>query len=225
MAYSDVSICNLALTHLGDKAAVVSISAPTTAQEQYCATYYPIARDATLEAHAWNFTTVRKALVVSSVTPPSTWQYCYDAPANMLRLLAILDPDADDDYATAVDFSNIGSHSQPVANLGVQTPYDFVQEWDEVAAKPVIYTNLESAIARYTIPITDPTKWPHDFVQAVAYRLAAFLAGPILKGDVGSKMAQMMEARAEQLLHRAQGGDSNERKVKPASGAPWILGR
>jgi hypothetical protein len=163
MAYTDVSICNLALTHLGDKAAVVSISAPTTAQEQYCATYYPIARDLTLESHCWAFNTVRKALVTSSVTPPSTWQYAYDAPANMLRLLAIMDPNAADDYSAGVNFSNIGAYSQPVVNLGVPTPYDFVQEYDEAAAKIVIYTDLQSAVGRYTIQITDVTKYSNDF--------------------------------------------------------------
>jgi hypothetical protein len=225
MAYTDVSICNLALTHLGDKAAVVSISAPTTAQEQYCATYYPIARDLTLESHCWAFNTVRKALVTSSVTPPSTWQYAYDAPANMLRLLAIMDPNAADDYSAGVNFSNIGAYSQPVVNLGVPTPYDFVQEYDEAAAKIVIYTDLQSAVGRYTIQVTDVTKYSNDFIMSLSYRLAASLAGPILKGDVGTKMASDMESKANLWLRRAQGGDSNERKVTPAAGAAWILNR
>jgi hypothetical protein len=225
MAYSDVSICNLALTHLGDKAAVVSISAPTTAQETYCATYYPIARDLTMEGHSWSFNTVRKALVVSSVTPPSTWQYCYDAPANILRLLELLDPNADDDYATSAVFIQVNGTTAPIPSLSVPTPYPFAQEWDEANSKSLIYSNLASAIARYTITVTDPTKWSNDFVMALSYRLAAMLAGPIIKGDVGTKVVANMSAEAERWLARAKGSDSNERLIAPVSAAPWMIGR
>ena len=53
---SEVDICNLALGHLGDNATVSSISPPEgSAQAEHCARFYPIARDALLEMHNWNF--------------------------------------------------------------------------------------------------------------------------------------------------------------------------
>ena len=57
---SEVAICNLALAHLGDSATVASIDPPEgSAQSEHCARFYPIARDALLEMHAWKFATRR----------------------------------------------------------------------------------------------------------------------------------------------------------------------
>ena len=57
---SDVEICNLALSHLGDTATVASIDPPEgSAQAEHCARFYPIARDALLEKHDWSWATRR----------------------------------------------------------------------------------------------------------------------------------------------------------------------
>jgi hypothetical protein len=225
MAYTDVSICNLALTHLGDKAAVVSISAPTTAQETYCATYYPIARDLVIAAHSWSFCTVRKALSASTVSPPSTWAYCYDAPAGLVNLIELLDANASDDYSTPVNFTQVDGTTAAIANLGVPTPYPFAQEWDETNSKALIYSDLASAVARYTIGNTAPANFPSEFVMAVSYQLASFLAGPILKGDVAIKVTPAMAAEANRWMSKAKLSDTSARLIKPASGAPWITQR
>ena len=51
---SEIAICNLALSHLGDAANIASIDPPEgSAQAEHCATFYPIARDSLLEMHDW----------------------------------------------------------------------------------------------------------------------------------------------------------------------------
>ena len=60
---SEVDICNLALSHLGDNATVASIDPPEgSAQAEHCSRFYPIARDTLLEMHNWNFSTRRAVL-------------------------------------------------------------------------------------------------------------------------------------------------------------------
>ena len=57
---SEVDICNLALSHLGDTATIASLDPPEgSAQAEHCARFYPIARDSLLEMHAWGFATSR----------------------------------------------------------------------------------------------------------------------------------------------------------------------
>jgi hypothetical protein len=96
---SAVSICNLALSHLGDTATVSAIDPPEgSAQAQHCARFYPIARDALLEMAAWNFATKRATL--AELTNTSTeWLYAYALPSGCINLLAVHPADATDDYS------------------------------------------------------------------------------------------------------------------------------
>ena len=67
----EVTICNLALSHLGDTAAVASIKPPdSSVQAQLCARFYWVARNALLEMAAWGFATRR--VVLAKLTPLAT---------------------------------------------------------------------------------------------------------------------------------------------------------
>ena len=71
---NDVTICNLALGHLGDIANVKSINPPDqSVQAQLCKRFYPAARNALLEMSSWGFATVRAKLAqVGNPTPLRT---------------------------------------------------------------------------------------------------------------------------------------------------------
>jgi hypothetical protein len=226
MAYTDIDICNLALSHLGDIATVANIVTPSSAQEKYCARFYPLARDLLQEMHLWGFLTTRATLAASAVTPPSTWQYAFTAPAGVINYIEVLDPNARDDYSTPVVYSRYGGSTAPIANVGVFTPQPFAVESDGTGAGiEIIYCNLSPAVLRYTQQVTDPSKFPPTFVRALSYRLAAMLAGPIIKGDTGMKVAIEMEKMAEKTQADAEVSDANQRNIKPAQSAPWITSR
>lgn len=88
---SKIDICNLALAHLGDEATYSSIAPPEgSAQAEHCARFYPVARDALLEAHAWTFATTR-ARSRRRRTRPAGWLYAYARPNESMCLLAVLD--------------------------------------------------------------------------------------------------------------------------------------
>lgn len=155
---SPVDICNLALGHLGQDARISSITpSDGSAEADHCVRFYPIARDAMLEANAWSFATTRVSPAQLSLTLPG-WSYAYAVPNQCLRPLAILKPGALDDNQTE----------------------DFYTEMDITTGNKVIYTNIYTPVLKFIYRVEDTTKYSGLFAMALARLLASFLAGPIL---------------------------------------------
>ncbi|MEX3628259.1 MAG: hypothetical protein VB138_01105 [Burkholderia sp.] len=211
---SEVDICNLALSHLGDEATVASLDPPEgSPQAGYCARFYPAARDALLEMHAWGFATKRVQLPLLPNTW-SMWDYAYGQPSDVLKLLAVLAPDAQDDYTLTAQ----GGYGSTVS------PQPFSAELD-ASGRSVIYTNQPDAVLRYTAIMRDTTKFSPLFVMALSWHLASMLAGPMLKGDVGGAEAKRCAAMMQSYLSQATASDASQRRVAPAATAAWIAGR
>lgn len=201
---SDIDICNLALGHLGDEANVQAISPPDgTAQAQHCARFYAIARDATLEMHAWGFA-IKRASLAQLTTPSTTaWQYQYAVPADMVKPLNVYPADAD--YAGGIGDDD---NKQP-----------YLREGD------VLLTNTPNAMLRYVARITDPTRFTPLFVETFGLKLAARLAGPIIKGTTGMNVAKELDAMAEKQLAHATASDANANNYKPEHQPDWLSSR
>ncbi len=183
---SDLDICNLALSHLGDEANIASLT-EGSAQAEHCKRFYPLARDATLEKHTWSFATRRTSLALLNVTAPDTWQFVYARPTTAVRVIAVLPQGASED-AQSEDFT------QEILANGTQ----------------VIYSNTENATVRYIGLVTDTTKYTPWMVLAVGRLLASFLAGPIIKGETGMKVAEaQMKIWANVDLPNATALDAN----------------
>lgn len=56
-------------------------------------------------------------------------------------------------------------------------------------------------------------------------RLAAMLAGPVLKGDDGIKAAAMWDGRADRWLAQAKESDANQQRQQVAQAPSWIVNR
>jgi hypothetical protein len=222
---SVVDICNLALAHLGDAATVASIDPPSgDIQSSHCARFYPIARDALLEMHTWGFATQRSTMALAAQAPPSTWKYAYTPPSNVINYIEILDPQATDEYSTGVQMANTGSYAPPVANMGVYSPYAFEVESDS-NGNDILYTNLQYAVLRYTTPVTDTTKFSPLFTVCLSHLLASMLAGPLIKGAEGIQISAQQLKLSQGWQQAAEGSDANQRYIKPAPGAPWMVNR
>lgn len=199
---SEVDICNLALALLGDAANVASIDPPEgSAQAAHCARFYPVARDAVLEVHNWKFITRRTSLAALSA-PPFNWQFAYAEPSGALRIISIL-PSGGASTDASAPFETMGDES----------------------GNALILTDAESATALYTVRVTDTTKFPPLVVDAITRLLAAYLAGPVLKGDVG-----IAESKAQLQLFRvalslATASDANQRRMTPEHNVAWMTGR
>lgn len=220
---SEVDICNLALAHLGDTATVSSIDPPEgSPQAEHCARFYPIARDSLLEMHSWGFTTTRATLALLGSAWPE-WAYCYASPSDALNILSILDANAADDYSVGMQYGYTQA-GVPAVMQGVYTPQPFSQETLSDGTV-VIYTNQENAVCRYTRFITDTTVFSPLFVDALSWYLASYLAGPILKGEVGAAEAKRCMGNAMGMLNKAAVSDSNQRRIHPTQNVSWMAGR
>jgi len=172
VASSVVDICNLALARLGDRATVASIDPPEgSAQADHCARFYPIARDVALEAHSWGFNTVRTSAPAVLVNPQPGWSFAYAKPDDCLRVLKVIR----------------GSF----ANEWWAIPSEqFTRETEEMTGTEIVLTNVENATLVYQRTVEDTAAFPPQFVSALAWLLASYLAGPVVKGDAGRKAGQ-----------------------------------
>ena len=199
---SEVDICNLALARLGDNATVASIDPPEgSAQAEHCARFYAVARDSLLEMHAWKFAT-RRVLLAKLTVESWDWAFAYAEPTGALKLLGVLSATASNDDETQ--------------------PYEAESAANGAA---IILTNQEDASLRFVARVTDTTKFSPLFVDALAWLLASYLAGPVLKGDAGAAMAKTCLQSFMLAFSNAKVSDANQRKVRPEHTPAWIAGR
>ena len=222
---TDVDICNIALSHLGDTASVASINPPeTSAQAQYCARFYPIARDSILEMHDWSFITRRDPLALLAVTN-AQWDYVYAVPDLFLGAIAVIPPDAQDDCSASVNTTYPSGYPGEVLNSAVAySPQPFCIETLSTGDL-VVCTNQEDAVLRYTVSITDSAKFPALVVLTLSWLLASMLAGPLLKGDVGIAEGKRCYEMFQAHIIPALNNDSDDRLTRVNHVVPWMVGR
>jgi hypothetical protein len=157
---SKVDICNLALSHIAQGTVITAIEPEPDGSfpAEVCSQQYPIARDILLEMAAWRFATTRVAL--AEVEHEHTqWRFAYTLPADIIRPLAVLAPEALDDSATE----------------------RYTIELDQLTETQRIYTNIDQATLRFIVRVDDPNQYTGLFIQALSWLLAHFIAGPITK--------------------------------------------
>ena len=205
---SEVDICNLALTNIGDKATVTSINpSDGSHQADLCARYYPLARDLLLERHRWDFTIRHVSPVALTASGRTDWQYAFKLPSNFTGVISVLPKDSTDDQITQ----------------GTATPQPFAIESNSDLDR-VLYTNVPDVILRYQAKITDSTKFSQMFVHAVSWQLSSMLAGALIKGDDGAAAVQNATRMAEFYTEKAAAYDSRSTREKPVVDGntnPW----
>lgn len=191
---SAVDISNMGLGLLGARAQITSITPPDGSVEAgYCARYYPIARREALERGAWSWAKTRVRL--AQVTNPSTvWPYAYAVPSDCLQPLRVL-PTAFVPMAEGVVAQAITTTEDAGADFEVENG--------------VLLTTCPEAVLLYKRDVTDTTKFSASFGACVSYLMAAYLAGPILKGDTGAKAAADLRRVAASVLAEAATQDAN----------------
>jgi hypothetical protein len=193
---SAIAICKLGLSHIGQKTNIQSIDPPDGSVEAaHCATFYPIARDMLLEMHDWYFSTRRVAL--AEVTNElDSWGFAYTYPAECVKPLALLLPESTDDTKTQ----------------------EYITETLDNGQK-IIYTNVEEAVFKYLVKVTDTTKYTPGFSFTLSVLLSSFLAGPLIKGREGREVAKTQYQLFTATKAEAIKNESNSKKKNNAYGA------
>lgn len=190
---SIVDMCNLGLGLIGDEAVVSSIDPPDgTTQAVHCQRFFPIVRDALLERYAWSFATKRIALAALSTPTTNNWAYEYQLPSDCIKPLAMV-PEGAEFLLSCLD----------------EYAKQFKREGDRILA------NLPDATLIYIYRQDDPTRYTPLFVETLSQRLAARLAGPIIKGKEGRAVAKDWDQTAEITLARATAADGNAQNFRP----------
>ncbi len=187
---SVIDICNLALAHIGDRANITIIDPPEgSAQAEHCARFYPMARNSLLNMHPWAFAQKRAVLadISATIVPPAKWQYTYAAPGDLVKVLGVYDPN--------------GMYDEDKSEY----------EYELSGTTQVIYANPEAAIVRYVALVTDSATFPPIFTEALAWLLASYLAGPIIKGTEGMRVSAEAMKMAMSYVGQARVEDANQR--------------
>lgn len=182
---SDTDICNLALSHFGQDANISSIDpSDGSAEGDLAERFYPIARDELLEEFDWTF--ARKRMTLAQVTNDrEDVGYKYALPSDLLKPRRLLPDGYTDEQNDAVDYEIEGSY---------------------------IYTDDAQPTLVYTKTLTDTTKFSPMFVVTLSYRVAAYIAGPIVKDPTGGLQRSLRTASDAEAARAKQSDANSERK-------------
>ena len=163
--YSEVSICNMALNHMGI-GRVISKLTDATEEARACKRFYEHARDELLQEYPWNWAAGVGELAETTETS-AFGSHVYAVPANALRVRNVFSPGAPK--------VRPNWHIRRGLNGG-----------------RIIITDITPAWAEVTVRVTDPNEFPPTFADALAWLLAAKLTLS-LKGDGEARRQDIMQ--------------------------------
>lgn len=183
MAYSEVGICNLALTRIGVKRiAALSGTDPTS---QDCNAIWEYVRDEVLGVRDWKFAKTRAALAKNATTPLYTWLYAYTLPTLFLRLARGTNNDPNY-YPDTVDeiYYPFVIEALPDGTLCLFTNYDNKRAAGVIGTGDDTDYNL---YINYIVKETNPTRYSANFINALAWRIATELA--VMRTELKAKVS------------------------------------
>lgn len=202
MAFTEASICNIALARIGVTHRIDSLDDATT-EAQACKSIYQHVLETLLAAAPWPFATTRASLaLISDDSADSSqvggWGYTYALPAACITVLRVWGGDR----------IPIRTHKPP-----------FLIEYDATSGR-VLRTDMESTDdapmqVEYVKYADNPALFPPNFRDALAWSLASDLAMALSVDDGRSNRARQM---AELTTSRAAATALNEQhEINPDS--------
>ena len=195
---SEIEICNLALSRIGQTQPIASFTEQSKAAE-VCAQAYEFCRDLVLQDHMWPFATSWKVLA-QMTDPPTNWGFRYSYPADCLDLRYLVIP----------GMRNPSADEYPVFEIQLYN------------GQKTVITDTRDAQAVYTAGVTDPTLFSPMFVNALAWRLAQEIAMPMAVDPNMMDNARQMSAAT---VSEAAATAYNEIKEDPEPESEFISGR
>lgn len=186
MASSTTAIANLAISHLGIGKEIANLITERSAEAQACRRFYETARDITLRDFSWPFATKINALGLVEEDPNDEWGFSYRYPTDCLKLRRILSGIRNDTRQTRI-------------------PYRVTRDESGL----LIYTDAEDAELEYTINESDVGRFPPDFVMALSFLLAGYVAPRLTGGDpfkLGNRALELYQFE----LSKARSSAANE---------------
>jgi len=198
IGFDKVVISNMALSRIGSKSTIESLTEETVAA-RVCRLWYDAARRASLEAFNWSFARKSGLLAPHSVAAPSNrWVYRYIYPSDCVAPRLIENP------------------------LGVEA--DAVSYEVETAGNETlsIVTDQETPYLIYTFDLTNTDLFSLHFVAMVSTKL-----GELINSELSGKtsVAGRLEKRFSELRLEAPTMDASGQIAKKERDASWIRER
>lgn len=194
-------IANTTLSHLGVGKEIANIETENSQEANACRRFFNIAKEQVLRDFPWPCVTKEAALALVATNPTVEWTYAYRYPTDCLKLRRI--------------FSGLRND-----NRQTRVPFKIVRD----ASGRLIYTDMINAIMEYTFAETDSSRFTPDLAQALALRLAVYVAPRLTSGDP-FKMGERAWKLYIVELTRAQANAENEVQDEEKPEAEWINAR
>lgn len=217
MATSETAIANMALAHLGNSDQIANLDENSN-EARACLLFYEQCRDEVLGAFPWPFATIIDALALVEADPTDEWAFSYRYPSDALTVYRI--PSGFDRAAFQSFTWPCSLTDWPYGFPAVPTRFRIVSD-DE---GKLIYTDQEDATIEYTKRETDPTRFPADFTNALALKLASDIAPMVAGGDpfkLGDKAFQKYRLAVSDARARA----ANEERADPPPDSSLVTSR
>lgn len=183
---SNTEICNIALSHVGVGKSIANLDTEQSQEAVVCRVFFETVRDAVLRDFAWPFASRTVAVGLIEEDPNDEWDYSYRYPTDCLSIRRVLSGVRNDTHQSRV-------------------PYKIAQDDDG----RLIYCDTEDAEIEYTVRAEDPELYSPDFVMALSFRLAFYIAPRLTGGDpfgLGSRALKMYEYE----ISKAKASAANE---------------
>lgn len=219
---SQVSICNMALGHLAVGKQIAALT-DATQEARLCSLFYDTAKDEVLRAFAWPFATLTVSLAMVQQQPTFEWAWSYRLPSDCLAARRILNGSVNVTPFPSIfaDPLPYPAFSSRIMTAQTRIPYRIMADsaggllytdCPPVAAIPATPNSLaQPALPQleYTAEQDTPAFYAADFCQALAYRMASYIA-PALTGGDPFKLGQQALQMYQWAITTAQANAGNE---------------
>lgn len=203
MSATDVTICNLALSHLGESNGISALTDPRNGAARACNQWYEQCRDELLREFAWPFATTTVMLALVAADPTPEWGYSYTYPSDALKLVR----------------APFGSTRNPTE--ATLTRYKIARG---ASGGRVLYMDQTTATIEYIVRVTDANEFPPDFVVALSYLIASRICSQITKENKANT-ALLMWQGYQSALKIAMANAANESAPDPEPESALITAR
>ena len=192
---TNVDICNLAITQLGERGSITGINPPDGSDwAAQCSRYYPIALRRLFEEYDWSFSQTRARLNKLSSFDSELYGYrfAYGLPSDCVRVTRVS------------KINEIDSTNPHMA----EKPNNYEIQFSTTTQNRILLTNVDEAFVQYTAYKDVPALFPTYFIEALVLGLSVYLVGPIKRSDPAATMAQNLRQAYEQSLSKAKTADA-----------------